>query len=59
MVELSVNMILPDLKYLVFNTFEQIKQTDFFSKHEILLGKSLFDFSIKNTDDIQKALENI
>lgn len=52
-------MILPDLKYLVLNTFDDIKEKHFLKKQELLEGKSLFDISIKNEDDIKSALKNM
>ena len=52
-------MILPDLKYLVLNTFDDIKEKHFFKKQELFEGISLFDISIKNEDDIKSALKNM
>ena len=59
MIKLTLNMILPDLKYLVLNTFDDIKEKHFLKKQELLEGKSLFDISIKNEDDIKSALKNM
>ena len=59
MIKLTTNMIVADLKYLILNSFDDVKEKDFFSKQELLYGKSIFDISIRNDDDVQYALKNL
>jgi hypothetical protein len=51
-------MRLPDLKFIILKDFKQINQQEFFMKQEILLGKSFLDISLKDVNEVQKALSN-
>ena len=44
--DIMLSMRIPDLEYLVLNSFDELKRTDFFRPQEILLGKSICDICL-------------
>tara|TARA_B110000285_G_scaffold224987_1_gene282566 strand:- start:373 stop:735 length:363 start_codon:yes stop_codon:yes gene_type:complete len=55
--EITAGIKLADLRYLLLNTFETMKQKDFFKNQEIFLGKSFCDICLKDADEIGRAIE--
>ena len=51
-----LSMRITDLKYIVLNTFDDIKRMNFFQCHDILQGKSLCDISLTDPKSILDAL---
>ena len=49
-------MRVPDLEYIVMNTFEDIKKRDFFQTQEILQGKTICDISLSDPKAVKEAL---
>ena len=45
-IELYLRMNIPTLEYLLLNSYKDLKQKDYFNNQEILLGKSIFDLDL-------------
>ena len=56
--ELTSGTKVADLKYLVINSFESMRDNDFFTKQEIFLGSSFCDICLNDADEIEKAILN-
>lgn len=54
--ELMLRLRIPDLGYLVLNSFEDLKNKDFFQSQKILQGKSLCDICITDQKSIRKGI---
>lgn len=52
-----MSMRMPDLEYMVMNTFDDIKDKDFFQQQEILQGKSICEISLTDPRAVVEALE--
>jgi len=51
-----VEMRRPDLRYLLMNTFDSLKEKDFFVLQEVLKGRSICDICLSDTKTIKEAL---
>ena len=51
-----VEMRRPDLRYLLMNTFDSLKEKDFFVLQEVLNGRSICDICLSDTKTIKEAL---
>lgn len=49
---------IPNLEYLVLNSFEDVRRKDFFRTQEILQGKSLADISLSSVESWREALSS-
>ena len=49
-------MKIPDLRFILLNTFEDMKKKYFFSQQILLQGKSIFDLNIRDADEVHKAI---
>ena len=47
----------PSLDYMLMNTFDSLKKTDFFSSQEILKGQSICDICLSDPVSIKYALD--
>ena len=54
--QLLMAMRIPDLEYILLNTFDQLRKQDFFACQEILLGKSLGDICLNTPKFLKEAL---
>lgn len=54
--DLMMRMKIPNLEYLVLNSFEEIRKKDFFMTQEILQGKSISDISLSSAESWIEAL---
>ena len=54
--DLMMRMKIPDLEYLVLNSFDEIRRKDFFMTQEILQGKSISDISLSSAESWIEAL---
>ena len=46
---------IPDLSYIVLNSFEDLKNKDFFQSQTILKGQSICDICITDQKSVRKA----
>jgi len=51
-----VEMRRPDLRYLLMNTFDSLKEKHFFVLQEVLKGRSICDICLSDTKTIKEAL---
>jgi hypothetical protein len=51
-----VEMRMPDLRYLLMNTFDSLKEKHFFVLQEVLNGRSICDICLSDTKTIKEAL---
>ena len=51
-------MKVPTLENILLKSFNNIKETEFFVKHEFLFGKSLCDICIKDPFLVKNAIDN-
>ena len=56
--EIMIEMRRPDLEYILLNTFQNLKENDFFVSQEMLLGKSICDISLSDPRSVREALAN-
>jgi len=56
--EITAGIKMTDLRYLMLNSFETMKQKDFFKNQEIFNGKSFCDICLKDADEIVRAIKN-
>lgn len=49
----------PDLEYLLLNSFEHLRQTDFFIAQEFLHGKSICDICLNTPKYIIEAVDKL
>ena len=54
--DLMMRMKIPNLEYLVLNSFDEIRKKDFFMTQEILQGKSISDISLSSAESWIEAL---
>lgn len=52
-----LRMILPDLEYLVLNSFQDLKKKDYFKSQEILHGKSICEICLGSTEEVKEELK--
>ena len=55
--EITAGIKIADLRYLMLNSFETMKQKDFFKNQEIFQGKSFCDICLKDADEIGRAIQ--
>ena len=48
----ACTMRIPDLRMLILNNYESMKEKEFFLKQEILMGISICDLNLDNVDEI-------
>lgn len=53
---LLMGMRIPDLSYIVLNSFKNLQQQDFFKSQALLLGKTIADMSLSDAESMQDAL---
>lgn len=53
-----LRMRIPDLEYIVLNSFDDLKDKDFFRSQLILQGKSLCDICITDQKAVRKGANN-
>lgn len=51
-------MRIPDLEYIVLNSFEDLKNIEFFRSQLILQGKSICDICITDQKAVRKGTSN-
>ena len=49
-------MRIPDMKFILLNSFDDLKKKCFFSQQILLNGKSIFDINIRDADEVHKAI---
>lgn len=53
--DLMMRLRIPDLKYIVLNSFEDLKKKDFFQSQTILKGQSICDICITDQKSVRVA----
>lgn len=49
---LLMGMRIPDLSYIVLNSFKNLQQQDFFKSQALLLGKTIADMSLSDAESM-------
>jgi hypothetical protein len=47
-----MGMRIPDLSYIVLNSFKNLQQQDFFKSQALLLGKTIADMSLSDAESM-------
>lgn len=55
---LLMGMRIPDLSYIVLNSFKDLQRKDFFKSQALLLGKTIAEMSLSDAESMKDALDN-